>query len=100
MNRARRRDLAEVIGDKSARHRRARARGDHGAWFGLGMFGLVGWAVTLPILGGIALGIWIDRTRPGRVSWTLTLLFLGALLGCWNAWRWIQREGRHKLDRS
>jgi len=99
MSRERRRNLATVVGDKAARHQQAKTRIDRGAWFGLGMFGLVGWAVAVPVLAGIALGTWIDREWPGRVSWTLTLLFLGAVLGCWNAWRWIQREGLNKLDR-
>jgi ATP synthase protein I len=31
-----------------------------------------------PILGGVALGLWLDRRWPGEVSWTLTLLLAGA----------------------
>ncbi len=60
------------------------------------MFGLVGWSVAVPTLIGIALGTWIDRTWPGEVSWTLTLLFVGVVIGCANAWRWIQRESRRR----
>ena len=55
---------------------------------------MVGWAVSIPTLLGIALGLWIDRRFPGSTSWTLTLLCLGVALGCWNAWTWIQREQR------
>lgn len=88
--------LSNSIGDKAARHQRARARPDRGLWFGLGMFGLVGWSVVVPTLLGIAAGIWLDKLWPGRLSWTLTLLFVGAALGCMNAWYWIKREAQGK----
>ena len=58
--------------------------------FGLGMIGMVGWAVTIPTLIGIAIGIWIDKTWPSSHSWTLILLFAGIILGCLNAWYWVQ----------
>ena len=61
------------------------------------MFGLVGWSVAVPIVAGVALGVWIDRNWPGDVSWTLTLLLAGAVLGAFNAWYWVQREGRGDL---
>jgi ATP synthase protein I len=54
----------------------------------------VGWSVTLPTLLGIALGVVIDRRWPGRFSWTLTLLFLGLVFGCANAW--LHLRGNHK----
>jgi ATP synthase protein I len=61
-------------------------------WLGLGMFGIVGWSVTIPTLMGIALGIWIDTRIQSRYSWTLMLLFVGIILGCLNAWYWLQKE--------
>ena len=84
----------ETIARKARRLEEARKRETTSAWYGLGMFGLVGWAVAMPVLAGIALGLWIDRRWPGEVSWTLTLLVLGAVLGALNAWYWVQREGR------
>lgn len=79
---------------KALRHIRAR-REQHSVWFGLGMFGLIGWSIAVPTLGGIALGIWLDEHWPGEVSWTLTLLFAGLMLGCVNAWRWVKHEGNN-----
>ncbi|MEZ4583866.1 MAG: AtpZ/AtpI family protein [Caldilineaceae bacterium] len=67
-----------------------RRKGDS-VWFGLGMFGLVGWSVAVPTLAFAALGIWIDRTWPSRYSWTLMLLLLGVGLGCASAWYWLTR---------
>jgi len=84
--------MANHIATKADRKQRARSNPKQSLWFGLGMFGLVGWSVAVPTLLGIAVGIWIDKQWPGRVSWTLTLLFLGVVLGCRNAWYWIERE--------
>jgi ATP synthase protein I len=85
-------EFSRQVGQKARRRLRAQREAGHSIWFGLGMFGLIGWSIAVPTLAGIALGVWIDRHWPGQVSWTLTLLFVGIVLGCINAWRWIQRE--------
>lgn len=85
----------ETIARKTQRMEEARKRHRESAWYGLGMFGLVGWSVAVPIVAGIALGVWLDRRWPGEVSWTLTLLVTGAVLGALNGWYWVQREGRN-----
>jgi ATP synthase protein I len=83
----------DEIGRKAQRKLRARATEGRNAWFWLGMFGLVGWAVAVPSLLGVALGLWLDRRWPaGQVSWTLTFLLIGVALGCMNAWYWVKRE--------
>ena len=64
-------DLIETVGTKENRKIRARQEADRGVWFGLGMFGLVGWSVAIPTLIGIATGIWIDKRWPSPYSWTL-----------------------------
>ncbi len=87
-------DLGLTIGQKEERKARARAEKEESVWFGLGMFGLVGWSVAIPTLGALALGIWIDRTWPSRYSWTLMFLLMGVAAGALNAWYWICRERR------
>ncbi|SIO28454.1 ATP synthase protein I [Rhodovulum sp. ES.010] len=87
-------DAAQTIARKVRRMEQARKQPPDSAWYGLGMFGMVGWAVAVPLLAGIALGVWIDRRWPGDTSWTLVLLMAGVALGCLNAWYWVQREGR------
>jgi ATP synthase protein I len=81
------------LGRNAERKLRARREGDRGIWFGLSTMGMVGWAVTLPTVIGLAIGIWVDARVPGTVSWTLTGLIVGVVLGCFNAWYWIRREG-------
>ncbi|MDJ0774758.1 MAG: AtpZ/AtpI family protein [Mastigocoleus sp. MO_167.B18] len=34
----------------------------------------------------------MDSHFPSPYSWTLMLLFVGVVLGCMNAWYWIERE--------
>lgn len=90
--RARRR-LERELARKAERKLRARREGDRGIWFGLGTMGMVGWAVMLPTVVGLALGVWLDGRTEDTVSWTLTGLVVGVALGCLNAWYWIRREG-------
>lgn len=86
--------LSEEVGRRAERKRRARQERAATAWFGLGMFGLVGWAVVVPTMAGIALGVWLDHRSPGQISWTITLLIVGVAVGCLNAWYWIRQESK------
>lgn len=85
-------EFRRQVADSQERKMRAREQGDRGVWFGLGMFGLVGWSVAIPALLAIALGVWIDARTASRYSWTLMLLAVGIGLGCFNAWYWISKE--------
>ncbi len=88
--------FGEIVGSKETRKLKARRERNKAVWFGLGMFGIVGWSVAIPTLIGIALGIWIDRNWPSQYSWTLMFLVIGVLLGCLNAWYWVKKESRHE----
>lgn len=87
-------ELRRAVENRQSRKLHSRRAGPPRPWFGLGLFGLVGWSVAVPTLTGIAVGVWIDRHHPGRHSWTLMLLFVGLALGCLQAWYWMKREGR------
>ena len=82
----------EKIKRKEKRKLRAQRKKGQGIWFGLGLFGVIGWSVMLPTLIGIAIGIWADRKWPSQISWTLIFLFMGIVLGCLNAWYWVEKE--------
>ena len=87
--------LEDQVQKKAERRHWAQTQGRRSVWFGFGMFGLIGWAVAIPTVLGITLGIWLDRHWPaGQISWTISLLFVGIILGCINAWRWVNRERR------
>jgi ATP synthase protein I len=91
-SKAKSQDFAIRIGNKATRKLKAKRNGTSGVWFGLGMMGLVGWAIVVPTLLGAAIGVWLDKHFPGDHSWTLSLLVAGLTLGCFNAWRWIDKE--------
>jgi ATP synthase protein I len=88
------RELARAVDVREQRMLRARRRGHRSSWFGLGMYGLIGWSVAIPTLIGVAVGLWVDERWPSALSWTLMLLVGGLLVGCANAWYWLAREQR------
>lgn len=88
-----RRALGGRLARKLKRRLKARGERNRSVWFGLGMFGLVGWSVAIPTLIGVAAGLWLDGRWPSeKASWTLTLLVIGVAVGCWNAWYWVRQE--------
>lgn len=89
-------ELAAAVGRRATRKQKSRRERRYGLWFGLGMFGLVGWAVAVPTLCGIALGAWLDDVWPARFSWKIALLFAGIIMGCFNAWWWVRQESDRK----
>lgn len=88
-------EFSREVGKKEERKVRSR-RKRRSIWFGFGVFGLVGWSVAVPTLLGVALGRWMDKHWPGQISWTLTCLILGAIVGSFNAWHLVKRELRRK----
>lgn len=64
--------------------------------FGMGVFGIIGWSVAVPMLLGVALGSYLDKRFTQSFSWTLTMLFLGLIIGCFNAWRWLTERNERK----
>lgn len=92
-------EFSRQVSRKEDRKLKTRGRKGQGVWFGLGMFGLIGWSVALPALAGALLGAWIDRTWPSRYSWTLMLLLGGIILGSLNAWYWVGHEHK-KIEKE
>jgi ATP synthase protein I len=90
-----REELRRLLAVKQARKLRAMKQRGRNAWFGLGMFGLIGWSVAIPAVALTALGVWIDARQTGPYSWTLMLLVIGVGLGCVNAWLWVSRERKN-----
>lgn len=92
--------LVRRVGERERQKLGTLRRKSQSAWYGLGLFGLIGWSVAVPALIGVAFGIWLDKRFPGSLSWTITLLFAGLFAGCLIAWQWVAKENRlmHKDD--
>jgi len=82
----------EGVAASEARMLRRKRQGTPSIWRTVGLMGLIGWSVVLPMLVGIAIGTWIDHKWPTRFSFTLMLLVAGLAAGCWNAWKRIKEE--------
>ncbi len=96
----RRRELADRLGRDEKRKIRARDRKGRSMMFGLSYFGLVGWSLMVPTLLFLALGVWIDRTYPASpVSWTLSGLFVGLVIGGLNVYYWMNKE-QEEIERE
>lgn len=58
----------------------------------LGQIGVLGWAIVTPVLIGVLIGRWLDRTFDAGIFFTAPLIMLGAAAGLWTAWRWMHRQ--------
>ncbi len=58
----------------------------------LGQIGVLGWAIVTPVLIGVVIGRWLDRTFDAGIFFTAPLIMLGAAAGLWTAWRWMHRQ--------
>jgi ATP synthase protein I len=82
-------DLLAQVRRQSDRMQRWLRDGDPSLMRQLAAVGVLGWIVVVPMLGGIALGRWLDRWLGSGIMMTAALLLLGLVLGCWSAWRWM-----------
>lgn len=86
--------FSQQVGDMAAQKLKAQRHVNKTVWSGLGMMGLIGWSVVIPTILSTACGIWLDKHYPSEHSWTLTLLIIGLCLGCFTAWRWVDKEDK------
>lgn len=84
---------AQVIARHAERMKAARDNPGPSPLRGLGTFGMIGWTIAVPTVGGAFLGLWLDRAAPQRFSWTLALIVGGLTIGAMIAWAWVNKEG-------
>lgn len=84
-----------AVKEKATRKLKARKSGEQSALSQVGVFGIIGWSIAIPVLIGIAIGNWIDTSWTTPISWTLILMLVGVVIGCLNAWYWIQKESQN-----
>lgn len=58
----------------------------------LGQIGALGWMIVLPALAGLFLGRWLDKTYASGVFFSAPLVMIGAGVGLWSAWKWMNRQ--------
>lgn len=85
---------AEQIEQRARRMQEARDNPGPSPLRGIGSFGMIGWSVAVPSVGGAFLGMWLDRVAPQDFSWTIALILGGVAVGAMLAWNWIDKEGR------
>lgn len=84
----------ETIRGDAERMRKARRQPGYNPLRGVSVFGVVGWSVATPTVGGALLGLWLDRVAPARFSWPIALMLGGLVIGIIVAWEWVARESR------
>ncbi len=82
----------EIIEYQERKKIRSRQRSSPNYWYALGMAGMIGWSVIVPIVLGLLLGFLLDAILTVDISFVLIFLIVGAILGCLNGWYWLFRE--------
>lgn len=84
--------LDRAVARKRARERRWREEGERPPARNLALIGALGWLVVLPMLAGIFVGRWLDRSLDSGITLTAGLMLLGLVAGCRMAWQRMHRE--------
>lgn len=67
---------------------------------GFGVFGIIGWSIAIPTVGGAFLGLWLNRVAPQDFSWPIALILGGIVIGGIIAWRWVDKESQGRQANS
>jgi ATP synthase protein I len=80
-------DLERQLAHQAAQRARAKRQGPPSLARQLAMVGALGWTLVVPVLGGAALGRWLDGFAGGGITFSAGLIVAGAALGFWMLWR-------------
>ena len=72
---------SEAIRRRTQRMQKTRDEPQYSPLNGLGVFGVIGWSVAIPTVGGAFLGMWLNRVAPQSFSWPIALILGGVVLG-------------------
>lgn len=86
------RNMHRAVRLRERREDRWKREGERSLWQNLSMIGALGWLIVTPILLGVVLGRWLDRTFGTGIFFSGALIFLGVALGCYLAWQRIHKE--------
>jgi ATP synthase protein I len=82
--------LVKGVRLRGERYRRSLREGEPSVARRLAQIGVLGWIIVVPMLMGVFVGRWLDRTFGSGLFWTAPLLMLGVAFGCWSAWKWMK----------
>ena len=77
---------------KGERRRHWEREGEPSTARRLAEIGVLGWVIVTPMLIGVFIGRWLDRTFASGIFWTAPLLIVGLAVGAWSAWKWINAQ--------
>ncbi len=83
---------ANAIRRRTERMQKARNEPKYSPLNGLGVFGVIGWSIAIPTVGGAFLGAWLNRIAPQSFSWPIALILGGVVVGAMVAWNWIDKS--------
>lgn len=87
-------DSVDEIRRRAERLEKMRQGSSYSPLQGFSAFGVIGWSVTLPTVGGALLGMWLNKVAPQTFSWTITLILGGLVLGILFAASWISEQNQ------
>lgn len=85
-------DMHRAVRLREERRERWRREGERSIWRNLSMIGVLGWLIVTPMLLGVFLGRWLDRSFDTGITFTGALIFLGAALGGRLAWLRMHKD--------
>ena len=93
---------AEDIRRSAERLQRSRRSPGASPLRGLGVFGMIGWSIAVPTVGGAFLGLWLNQVAPQKFSWPIALILGGVVVGGIIAWSWVSKEtqGQNEQNRE
>jgi len=86
------RKVQQAIELRRARKRRWREKGERSIGQNLALMGSLGWLMVAPILTGVLVGRWLDKTFGQDIMWTAAFIFLGVIIGGVLVWSRIKDE--------
>ncbi len=81
------RNLGNAVARRSQRRRRWEREGERPLARNLAMIGSLGWLIVIPTLIGVLIGRWLDHAFDTGITFAAALLFVGAAIGFWLAWK-------------
>ena len=84
--------MAATVRKQRERQKRWLNEGEPSVARFVGQIGVLGWIIVAPTLIGLFVGRWLDQKFATGIFWSAPLLLVGVMVGCWSAWRWMNRQ--------